>query len=326
MAPAVYDTIRVDVLAGLPGAAEKPYLFRATGSTLKFPGFLAVYSDVKDEDDTEEDDQNRAFPKLAAGVPLDLLDLLADQHFTQPPPRYTEASLVKALEEYGIGRPSTYAPIMNTIQQRGYVTRDGKRLAPSATGAVVNDLLVEHFPDIVDLNFTARMEEDLDEIAAGDKEWVPVVREFYEPFKRELEWAKSNVPGVELAEERIGRECPESGHDLVIRWGRFGKFIGCSNYPTCKYTEPLFELVGVTCPKCREGEIAERKTRKNRTFYGCTRYPDCDWTSWKRPLRDPCPNCGNLLYVQNKDWAACETCQERYKLDSFPSHEQPESA
>jgi DNA topoisomerase-1 len=319
MAPAIYDTIRVDVLAGLPGTAraQMPYLFRATGSTLRFAGFLAVYVDVKDEDNGEEDDLDRQFPELEEGLLLDLLALLPEQHFTQPPPRYTEASLVRALEEFGIGRPSTYASILNTIQQRGYVHREEKRLHPTEVGFVVNDLLVENFDQIVDVGFTAEMEDALDRVSTGEQDWVPMLHEFYQDFKADVEQAFEHVPNVELGNEEIGRACPKCGSPLVIRWGRYGKFIGCSTFPTCRHTEPWLDYIGVPCPECGS-ELVERKTRKGRTFYGCSTYPTCEWTSWKRPLATPCPVCGGLLIVQNKEWAQCTACEEQVPLDSMP--------
>ncbi len=323
MAPAVYDTIRVDVLAGPKGSSNgnKPYLFRASGSTVRFPGFLAVYADYIDEDNPADQDLNRLFPPLVEGELLDLIKLLPQQHFTQPPPRYTEASLVKALEEYGIGRPSTYAPILNTIQQRGYVRRENKRLFPTETGIIVNDLLVQYFAEIVDVSFTARMEDNLDRIASGEQDWVPVLRDFYWPFKAEVESARVRAPNVDLGDENVGRDCPRCGHPLIVRWGRYGKFIGCSDFPNCRYTEPWLERIGVACPQCG-GEIVERKTRKQRIFYGCANYPACDWTSWKRPLPDSCPVCGSMLVVQNKEWARCLVCEEQIRLDSLPSAEQ----
>lgn len=325
MAAAIYDTIRVDVLAGPAGAknGDKPYLFRASGSSLTFPGFLSVYEDFADEDEPTDEDLGRIFPDLAGGNLLDLLRLLPEQHFTQPPSYYTEASLVKALEEFGIGRPSTYAPILQTIQQRGYVDRDGKRLHPTETGFVVNDLLVKYFPEIVDAGFTARMEEELDEIASGEQEWVPVLRDFYSPFKAEVERARQHAPDVELNGEELGRACPKCGKPLVIRWGRYGKFIGCSDFPTCRYTEPWLEKIGVACPLC-DGELVERKTRRGRAFYGCSNYPTCEWTSWQRPLPDPCPVCGGLLIAQSREWAKCQSCGERTRLDKLPSAEPSE--
>lgn len=327
MAPALYDTIRVEVLAGPPGSAndDRPYLFRAVGSTLRFPGFLAVYEDFADEDTPADEELGRIFPDLVEGDLLDLLRLIPEQHFTQPPSRYTEASLVKALEEYGIGRPSTYAPILNTIQERGYVRREKKRLYPTETGIVVNDLLVQYFPEIVDLHFTARMEDELDAIASGEQEWVPVLRDFYRPFKVQLERAREAAPRVEVGSEEVGRTCPQCGHPLVIRYGRFGKFIGCSDFPRCRYTEPWLERIGVTCPQ-DGGEIIERCTRRGRIFYGCANYPTCDWTSWKRPLPDPCPACGGLLVVQDKEWAQCLVCGEQVRLDTLPSTERTVSS
>ncbi len=327
MAAAVYDTTTVEVLAGPAEASkeDRPYLFRASGSTLRFPGFLAVYADIPDEDTPLDGDIGRVFPELVEGELLDLIKLLPEQHFTQPPPRYTEASLVKALEEYGIGRPSTYAPILNTIQQRGYVERDGKRLVPTETGIVVNDLLVGHFSQVIDVGFTAKMEEDLDRIAAGEREWVPVLREFYGPFKAEVERAYQEIPAIELGDEEVGRDCPQCGGKLIVRWGRFGKFIGCSNFPECRYTEPWLEKIGVACPECG-GEIVERKTRKGRIFYGCMNYPTCQWTSWKRPLPTPCPVCGGMLVLQNKQWAKCLNCGEQIGLEGVTSSQEEEQA
>ncbi|HIE39419.1 MAG TPA: type I DNA topoisomerase, partial [Anaerolineae bacterium] len=262
MERAVYDTIRVEVLAGPNGAGgpqgtaeSRPYLFRASGSTLRFPGFLVVYEEARDEDAAEEK-PTQQIPPLTVDEVLDLVRLIPEQHFTQPPPRYTEATLVRTLEEYGIGRPSTYAPILTTIQQRGYIRRDGRRLVPTETGFLVNDLLVEHFPTVMDYGFTAQMEERLDEIAAGRREWVPVVRDFYVPFKQRLDEADRKIEKVDLGPEEVGRDCPECGKPLIVRWGRYGKFVGCKGFPECRYTEPWLEKVGVKCPKCG-GDLVE---------------------------------------------------------------------
>ena len=318
MAPAVFDTVSVDILA--QGAAQQ-YLFRVSGSIVKFAGFLAVYEEARDEDSPRDDEPEvDAMPLLTAGEALALLSLLPEQHFTQPPPRYTEASLVKALEEYGIGRPSTYAPTISTIQQRGYVIKEDKRLVPTETGLIVNDLLVTYFPEIVDLNFTANMEEELDQIADGEREWVGVLREFWGPFSSQVKAAEADMPQVNTGPEYVGRDCPETGHPLIIRWGRYGKFIGCSDFPRCRYTEPWLEKIGVLCPK-DGGELVERKTRKGRVFYGCANYPACDFTSWKRPLPQPCPNCGGLLVVANKNFAQCTVCEEQVTLDSLAQPE-----
>jgi len=251
--------------------------------------------------------------------------LIPDQHFTQPPPRYSEASLVRELEENGIGRPSTYAPILGTLQQRGYVAREDRRLFPTETGLIVTDLLIQHFPNIVNVGFTAHMEADLDRIASGDEAWVEIVREFYGPFAEQVARAQEEMPEVKAEHQSIGRACPKCGHDLVIRWGRYGKFISCSNFPECRYTEPWLEKIGVTCPK-DGGDIVERKTRKGRLFYGCSNYPECDFNSWKKPLSIPCPNCNGLLVAANKTSSLCTQCEERYPLDELKPEETSEAA
>jgi DNA topoisomerase-1 len=317
MAPAVFDTLSVEIEARGDGT----YLFRVTGSVLKFQGFMALYEEARDEDSVgDEEAEQRSLPPLTEAEALNLLRLLPEQHFTQPPPRFTEASLVKALEEYGIGRPSTYAPTISTIQQRGYVIKEEKRLAPTETGIIVNDLLVDHFPEIVDLNFTANMENELDQIADGEREWVGVLSEFWAPFAEQVKVAEAEMPQVNTGPEYVGRDCPETGHPLIIRWGRYGKFIGCSDFPKCRYTEPWLEKIGVACPK-DQGEIVERKTRKGRVFFGCANYPECDFTSWKRPLPQPCPDCGGLLVVANKTTAQCTVCEHTFLLDSLPTVE-----
>ena len=314
MSPAVYDTVKVEV-AGRTD--HHHYLLRASGSSIRFKGFLAVYEEAKDEDAQDEAEPNVRFPAdLQNGQLLLLVRLIHEQHFTQPPPRYTEASLVRLLEEYGIGRPSTYAPILGTIQQRGYVYKEDKRLFPTDTGLIVNDLLVEHFSEIVNVDFTAHMEGDLDRVASGDIAWVDVIREFYGPFAKQIEQAQKSIPELNLDNEPIGRDCPKSGHELVIRWGRYGKFISCSNFPECRYTEPWLEKIGVKCP-LDQGDIVQRKTRKGRTFYGCSNYPECEFTSWKRPLPQPCPNCGELLVAANKNHAVCTSCEEQFLLDDL---------
>ena len=317
MEAAVYDTLQVEV-TGKTDAHE--YLLRASGSAVKFPGFLVVYEEAKNEDvKTEEDEENVKIPaSVAEGQKQNLVRLIPEQHFTQPPPRYSEASLVQALEEDGIGRPSTYAPTISTIQQRGYVERIEKRLVPTEVGIQVNDLMMKYFPDIVDLTFTARMEEDLDMIASGQAEWTEVMHEFYRPFAEDVKRAQAEMPVTKSEPEPIGRKCPEDGGELVIRYGRFGKFISCANFPTCRYTEPWLEMIGVRCPK-DGGELVARKTRKGRTFYGCANYPTCDFTSWKKPLVNPCPKCGGLLVIANKREAQCINCQESFVLEDFIS-------
>ena len=315
MEAAVYDTLQVEVTGK---TREHQYLLRASGSTVKFVGFLVVYEEAKNEDvKTEDEEENVRIPaEVVEGQKQELIRLIPEQHFTQPPPRYSEASLVQALEEQGIGRPSTYAPTLSTIQQRGYVLREEKRLVPTDIGIQVNDLMMQYFPDIVDLQFTARMEEDLDMIASGQAEWAEVMHEFYHPFAEDLKKAQAEMPVMKSEPEPIGRKCPEDGGELVIRFGRFGKFISCANFPTCRYTEPWLEKIGVTCPK-DGGELVERKTRKGRTFFGCENYPGCDFTSWKRPLKQPCPKCGNLLVIANKREAQCINCQETFLLEEI---------
>lgn len=317
MAAALYDTVAVDI-TGKTNAHE--YLFRATGSTLRFQGFLIVYEESKDED-AEEEQEARIPPGLEEGQPQKLVKLLPEQHFTQPPPRFTEATLVRALEENAIGRPSTYAPTLGTLQDRGYVLRENKRLIPTDIGLTVNDLLADHFPDIIDTGFTVRMEEDLDRIASGEQGWVNIVQDFYTPFAKRVEHANEVMPEVKVEPEPVGRKCPDSGHELVIRVGRFGKFISCSGFPECRYTEPILDKIGVACPK-DGGDLIERKTRKGRTFFGCANYPQCDFTSWKRPISAPCPNCNGLLVLVSKEQAQCITCQNRYALEMV----QPEMA
>jgi DNA topoisomerase-1 len=229
-------------------------------------------------------------PPLQQGEVLDLVRLLPKQHFTQPPPRYSDASLIRALEEYGIGRPSTYAPILTTILQRGYVERMDKRLVPTELGFTVNDLLVEFFADIVNVGFTADMEEKLDSIASGEHSWVPMLREFYDPFAKSVEIARDKMPTIELVPEPTGELCPECGEPLLLRHGRFGRFIGCSGWPECRYTAPI-PLPGVTCPECG-GAVVEKRTRRGRRFYSCVNWrPDddtaCQWSTWKKPRPTP---------------------------------------
>ncbi|MEW6093804.1 MAG: type I DNA topoisomerase [Chloroflexota bacterium] len=314
MESAVYDTLSVEVTGK---GSEHEYLFRAAGSAVKFPGFLIVYEEAKDEDKKteEEDEMNIRIPaSVVEGQKQELVRLIPEQHFTQPPPRYSEASLVAALEEYGIGRPSTYAPTLSTIQQRGYVERLDRRLYPTETGILVNDLMVQYFPEIVDYQFTARMEGDLDKIAEGHANWTKVMDTFYKPFSVTVAKAQAEMPVTKTGPEPIGRACPDCGKELVIRYGRYGKFIACSGFPECRHTEPWLEKIGVTCPK-DGGDVVERKTRKGRIFYGCNNYPNCDFTSWKRPLPQPCPKCGGLLVIANKREATCTACEETFLLE-----------
>jgi DNA topoisomerase-1 len=316
MEAAVFDTLSVDVTGR---GSDHAYTFRAAGSAIKFPGFLIVYEEARDEDkkSEEDDEMNVRIPaSIAEGQKQDLVRLIPEQHFTQPPPRYSEASLVQILEEYGIGRPSTYAPTISTIQQRGYVERVDRHLVPTETGILVNDLMEKYFPEIIDLTFTARMEDDLDKISEGQADWVKVMDDFYKPFAVTVAKAQAEMPVVKTGPEPIGRACPECGKELVIRYGRYGKFISCSGFPECHHTEALLEKIGVICPK-DGGEIVSRKTRRGRTFFGCANYPNCDFTSWKRPLAQPCPNCKGMLVVANKREAQCLACEQTFLLDDI---------
>ncbi len=320
MRPAILDQTGVDVAAGrpeeiaVPGVA--PFLFRATGSVVKFPGYMAVYQVGRDEGDDEDELEKGALPPLASGEDLDLLQLLPEQHFTQPPPRYTEASLVKALEEKGIGRPSTYAPTVATLTARGYVASEQKKLMATELGLIVNDLLVEHFPSVFDVGFTSQMEEELDEIASGDRAWVPTLHEFYGPFVETLARAEQTMERVRLKDEPAGEDCEQCGRPMVIKLGKYGKFMACSGFPECRNARPLLTRTGVTCPTCGEGEIVERRSKKGRTFYGCERYPACDFVSWNKPVARPCPHCGNPFVVEagrrgQEKCPACGTMVER---------------
>jgi DNA topoisomerase-1 len=328
MKAASYDTLTIEV-EGRSSSSE--YVFRVTASSLRFDGFLSVYKTDKertkeksvDSNETELKAQLAQLPDLQKGDRVVLQEVSPEQHFTQPPPRYSDASLVRALEEQGIGRPSTYAPIISTLRQRGYIERIKRRLSPTEIGEIVNDLIVEHFPNIVDPGFTARMEEQLDEIAGGNSEWVEVVREFYGPFAEQLKIAEEAMPEIKAEPEEIGRDCPKCGSPLVMRHGRYGKFIGCSTFPECRHTEPWLEKIGVVCPQCG-GELVIRHTRKGRPFYGCEKYPECEFTSWKRPLQSPCPNCGGLLVVENRQQARCIACEEQFS-QSILQNEEPDS-
>ncbi|MBI4317365.1 MAG: type I DNA topoisomerase [Chloroflexi bacterium] len=316
MASAIMDTTSVDILAGRV-VNNMPYLFRATGSTVKFPGFMIVYKESKDEGEVEEEEAKKVLPPLAQGEELDLLKLVPEQHFTSPPPRYTEATLVKALEEYGIGRPSTYAPTLSTIQDRGYVERIDKRLKATEIGTIVNDLLVKHFPEIVDTGFTAHMEEELDEIAAGERSWVPVIREFYDPFSATVVRADSEMERVELKPEPAGEDCEKCGQPMLIKFGRYGKFIACSGYPKCRNAKSFAIKIGVNCPECG-GELVEKKTRRKRIFFSCGSYPKCTFGVWNRPLPNPCPSCGGLLTINGKNAVTCTKCGEVSEASPVP--------
>ncbi len=296
MAPAVFDQTTIDMIVGR-------YTFRSTGSVLKFAGFLRVYEEGRDDtaapDDLTGDAKKPLLPKVTVDELLDLKAIDPKQHFTEPPPRFTEASLVRALEENGIGRPSTYSSIVETIQARGYVEQMDRRFHPTDIGMSVNDLLAEHFTDVVDPKFTALMEGELDGVADRGDDWVAVLRTFYDKFSLELAAAEEKLPKFEQRDEPTDEICPNCQKPMVIKTGRFGKFISCSGYPECKTTKPILKDSGAICPK-DGGMIAERKSRKGRTFFGCANYPKCDFVSWDRVVPDPCPVCGDYVVAKTK--------------------------
>jgi len=397
MPPAVFDQTTIDV--GAKATTGLEYRFRATGSVPKFDGFLAVYEEGKDQKDEDDEELKHKLPAVAEGEVLKLKSLEPEQHFTEPPPRYNEATLVKELEANGVGRPSTYAAILSTIQEREYVKKEGGKFSPTELGMVVTDLLVESFNDIFDVRYTARMEEELDEIEDGKLDWRAAMQEFYDRLKDDLARAEVEMRDIKRMEiatdkicekcgkpmvikwgrhgsflactgypdctntreiavdlpdidhenpdlsdasdseeycencgrpmvlkkgrfgqffacsgypdckttKRIGGEqkkpdvaleekCPNCGNHLVLKHGRFGEFTACSNYPTCKYVKQ--KTIGVTCPKCGQGEISERRSKRGKTFYGCTRYPDCDFVAWNKPVAETCPNCGSPYLLE----------------------------
>ncbi len=310
MSAAVFDNVTVDVEARC-AEPRANYLFRATSSVNRFPGYILVYTEGRDVDEEEKESK---LPALADSEKLDLLRLIDEQHFTQPPPRFTEATLIKTLEQFGIGRPSTYAPIVSTLREREYITKFDGALKPTELGCVITDLLVQYFPDIVDIQFTARMENELDEVAEQKRQWVSAVEDFYAPFQTSLEKAAEKMERVKLPEETIDEPCPQCGKPLVVKTGRFGKFVACSGYPECKYTRSFQIKTGVKCPKCGTGELVRRMSKKKRVFYGCSNYPNCDFAINMKPLPEPCPKCGSLVTEYREKWAKCTKCDYRAKL------------
>ena len=306
MVPAVYDTLSIQIKAG------ERYTAKAAGSKLKFPGFTAVYAGAE----SSKKEKDVLLPDLAEGDELNIAKMLPQQHFTEPPPRYNDASLVKTLEEKEIGRPSTYAPIIETIQARGYVQRIDKHFQPTELGFVVVDMLEEYFKDIVDVKFTADLENELDEIAEGKVEKNHLLKEFYDPFAVTLEKADEAIGHVELPEEETDIPCDKCGRMMVVKQGRFGKFLACPGFPDCRNTKPLLVDTGVQCPKCG-GAIVERKSHRGRKFYGCKNYPECDYTTWDQPLQEKCPKCGAFMlkhhYKNGRGLTYCsnESCETR---------------
>ncbi len=309
MAEASFENTTVDIDAKCTLSKNK-YLFRATSSINIFPGFMILYSEGKDD---EEEEKSPALPQMVKGDKLKLLNLFDEQHFTKPPSRYTEATLIKMLEQWGIGRPSTYAPILSTIQEREYVTKPGGSFKPTELGFVVNDLLFQYFPDIVNIDFTAHLEDDLDKIANEGIDWIQVVREFFGPFNEDLQKAAEVIEKVKLADEETGEACPLCNKPVVIKVGRFGKFMACSGYPDCKYTTSFKIKTGAKCPECGS-DIIEKRSKKKRVFYGCSNYPKCNFAINTKPLPQPCPKCGGLVTVYRAKWGKCTKCDYKNKL------------
>jgi len=285
MAPAILDTVAVDLQNG-------DVLFRANGSQVKFAGFMKLYIEGTD-DQTEE--TTKLLPEMEVGDQVKSLEIEPKQHFTQPPPRYSEARLVKTMEELGIGRPSTYAPTLDTIQRRGYVVLDAKRFMPTELGEIVHQLVLEFFPDIINIEFTAQMEQDLDDIEEGSRQWKNVVEEFYKDFEVHVKYADEAMEKVVIKDEPAGEDCELCGSPMVFKLGRYGKFMACSNFPDCRNTKAIMKPIGVKCPSCETGEIVERKSKTKRLFYGCNQYPECEFVSWDKPISRPCPKCSALL-------------------------------
>jgi DNA topoisomerase-1 len=261
-------------------------LFVANGSKIKFKGYTAIYNDT---------DKDNMLPDMQENDTVQSVNIESNQHFTQPPARFSEAMLIRTLEENGVGRPSTYAPTLETIQRRYYVKLVSKRFEPTELGEIVNKLISEFFPGIVNIGFTADVEQNLDEIEHGNEKWRQVVDQYFKPFEKELSVAEENMEKVQIKDEPAGFDCDICGHPMVIKLGRYGKFYACSNFPECRNTKPIIKEIGVICPVCHEGQVVERKSKKNRLFFGCSRYPECDFTSWEKPVGRDCPKCGKYL-------------------------------
>lgn len=307
MKPAVIEVTTVEI-------EGKEYIFRTSGSVVRFPGYLRVSADA--------DEVDSLLPELEEGERLELVKLEPKQHFTQPPPRYTEATLVKALEENGIGRPSTYAPIIATIQSRGYVVKEDKQLRPTELGQIVVDLLKEYFPKIIDVEFTAQMEEKLDKVEEGVYSWQEVVDDFYLPFQEDLLQAEREIAVIPIEEECSEEKCPKCGRNLKIKQGRYGKFLACPGFPECRYTKQFYEDAGVFCPRCG-GRIVIRRSRRGRKFYGCINYPECDFTCWDEPAAKDCPECGRFLVYRGsgKKKLVCPDCGQTYQEEQLTEAE-----
>ncbi|MCG7340574.1 type I DNA topoisomerase [Staphylococcus auricularis] len=301
MAPAILDKVALDLTQG-------DIKFRANGQTIKFKGFTTLYVETKDD---EEGKKENKLPEIKEGEMVTATNIEPSQHFTQPPPRYTEARLVKTLEELKIGRPSTYAPTLDTIQKRNYVKIESKRFVPTELGEIVYEQVRDYFPEIIDVEFTVNMETLLDKIAEGDLSWQKVIGDFYNSFKQDVERAEEEMEKIEIKDEPAGEDCEVCGSPMVIKMGRYGKFMACSNFPDCRNTKAIVKKIGVTCPKCNDGDVVERKSKKNRIFYGCSNYPECDFVSWDKPVGRSCPKCEHYLVEHKKGRTSqviCSNC------------------
>ncbi len=301
MNDAVYDVVSVNIDAGA-------YNFKASGTTVKFDGFTLIYTESKESDE----EKASKLPPLEEGEELSVQNVEGNQHFTQPPMRYTEASLVKALEEMGIGRPSTYSPTITTIINRGYIVRNKKNLVPTELGSIVNSLMKEHFETIVDVDFTADMEEDLDLVEEGKKDWKKLIGDFYDPFMRILTQAEDKIGNIEIKDEESDVVCDKCGRLMVYKHGKFGKFLACPGFPECRNTKAIIKEIGVKCPECG-GEIIEKKTKRGKVFFGCNAFPVCSFTSWDRPTEDKCPQCGGIMFekLTRGKQKYCPKCTEK---------------
>jgi len=303
MSPAVLDTVRADLLNG-------DIRFRATGSQVKFEGFMKVYVEGNDDKKDEQDEKDRLLPPLEKGEKITFKEIDPKQHFTQPPPRFTEARLVRTLEELGIGRPSTFAPTLDTIQKRGYVVLDAKRFIPTELGGIVHKAVNEFFPNIIDVAFTAQMEKELDDVEEGNKKWVEVIDNFYQDFEKHVEFADAEMEKIVIKDEPAGEDCEKCGLPMVYKLGRYGKFMACSGFPDCRNTKAIMKPIGVTCPTCKVGEVVERRSKTRRIFYGCDQYPECEYVSWDKPVARPCPKCDNTLVEKKSKKGVHIQCTE----------------
>ena len=311
MAAAEFENTTVDIQADSKASKTK-YLFKTSSSVNIFKGFIVLYTEGKDEE--SDSNESKKLPVLEKGDDLKMLGLFPEQKFTQPPSRFTEATLIKILEQAGIGRPSTYAPILSTIQDREYVVKSSGSLKPTELGFIVNDLLVKHFSNIVNIEFTAGLEDKLDKIASDNIDWVQVVREYYTPFEKDLLKAAEVIEKVKIADEETGEACPQCGKPIVIKTGRFGKFFACSGFPECKYTDSFKIKTGAKCPECGS-ELIGKRSKKKKLFYGCSNYPKCKFAINTKPLPKPCPQCGGLMTVYRTKWQKCTKCDYKGKLD-----------